>query len=437
MTTERTRPRAGFRLLQKSLRAFFHTFYLLEVSGLEHVPTRGPVIVCANHVNPFDAIILGACLPRRIRFVAWNRTFSKPVIGSLLRLTGCIPIDRDRPNLSAFKESLRWLAAGNILGIFPEGKYTDTGHLAELKPGTARIALSANATVVPATLTGAYRAWPLRGLKSKMFPRPWKIALKFHPAIEPGRLASGTVHDQRAVAQQLIDQIGAAIDSTLKPAIRAEGKIDALVEQPAPHIRLYEWFLCVVLLVTLRRLGAVVAMAYFAYLLADILWIPQSRLTRFLRNFSTPVALAAAYPVLVDLIGPPPQGPWLASYAVVLAYTLWAMIHYCFTKYLRFQRFVRGWLLTLYLGLLEQMWLPWIERPTLIISLAVFTLAFDFANNRNRFWTAVVVVPVTLAVAASVRGYSGAGLLASVLTVMLVYAYTSVFKFRAHDGQRI
>lgn len=128
----------GQRLLRRALWRFFRTFYLLDVTGLEHVPARGPVVIAANHVNPFDAIILGASLSRRIRFIVWNRTFAQPVIGTLLRLTGCIPVNRDRPDTTAFKEALRWLADGNILGIFPEGKYTENGHLSELKPGTTR-----------------------------------------------------------------------------------------------------------------------------------------------------------------------------------------------------------------------------------------------------------------------------------------------------------
>ena len=178
------RPGFGFRLLSKILLSFFRSFYLLEIKGLENIPASGPVIIAANHVNPFDAVIIGLSLRRRIRFVVWNKTFTVPVIGWLLRATGCIPIDREKPDLGAFKESLRWLGGGNILGIFPEGRYTVDGHLSEVKPGTARIALAAKAAVVPATLTGAYRAWRFRGPAAKLFPHPWKIVLKFHPPID-------------------------------------------------------------------------------------------------------------------------------------------------------------------------------------------------------------------------------------------------------------
>ena len=98
----------GFRLLQRALRSFFRICYLLEVRGAEHVPPAGPVIIAANHVNPFDAIIIGACAPRRVRFIVWNRTFDKPALRWILTAVGCIPINRDRPDTGAFKEALRF-----------------------------------------------------------------------------------------------------------------------------------------------------------------------------------------------------------------------------------------------------------------------------------------------------------------------------------------
>jgi 1-acyl-sn-glycerol-3-phosphate acyltransferase len=391
------RPSLGFRLLQRFLRAFFRAFYLLEVKGLENIP-NGPVVLAANHVNPFDAIILGAVAPRRVRFVVWNRTFDKPAFRWIMTAVGCIPINRDRPDTTAFKESLRWLATGNILGIFPEGRYTETGHLHELKPGTMRIAMAAGAAVVPATITGAYRAWPLRGANAKAFPRPWKIQLKFHPPIFPG--------DDRAAAEALTRQLADAINSTLEPAVRAEAKVDRLIAQPASHLRLYEWFLCVVL-VALRQ--PILAGLYFAYLLVDIYAIRQSALPRFLRNFSPALVLVVAYPLMLPL-------EWW--HAAVFAYVLWTMIQLCYKKYLPFQRYVRGLLLATYAGL-------FLPHPGLTVMLAVYTLAFQ------RWWLAA------LAIGSWALGYSPTWLALNALIVAVIFVYMHLFKFRAHDGRRI
>lgn len=426
----------GFLLLQRCLRGFFRIFYLLDVSGTEHIPASGPVVIAGNHVNPFDAIIIGACAPRPIRFIVWNRTFNKPALRWIMNAIGCIPINRDRPDTVAFKESLRWLAAGHILGIFPEGRYTETGHLHELKPGTMRIALAANATVVPATLTGAYKAWPLRGVNAKAFPRPWKISLRFHPPLTIPHQPS-SISDQRTAAVELTDKLAAAINSTLEPAMRAEQKIDRLLEQPAPPLRLYEWFLPVVLTLTRQRACAWIGGIYFLYLLGDVYLIHQTATTRALRNFSPALTLLAAYPFLLAVIGPPIGGLWIAGNLVVLGYALWMLVTYCFNHYRQFQRLVRGLLVTLYLGLLGLLLVPDLPRPSLVLTVALFLLTFDYAHHRRRFYPALLLLLAALGPALVIRGDAWGWLPASPLVVATVFLYMHLFKFRAHDGRRI
>jgi len=437
------RPGLGYRLLQRFLLTFFRAFYLFEARGLENVPASGAVIVAANHINVFDALMIAAVVPRRMRFVAWNRTFTMPVIGWFMRASGCIPIDREKPDMAAFKQSLRWLADGNVLGIFPEGKYTTDGHLMPVKQGTARIALAAGATVVPATITGNYRAWPSSGPAKKMFPRPWKVSLKFHP---PFHVAPA---DVREAARELTEKIVGAINSILEPAVRAEEKVDRLVAQPASHIRIYEWFLCVVLLATRQLWAAVVAGVYFVHQLADIYLIQQSLATRIARNFSPLVALALAYPALTRALGLPAVAGvaldwWSVSAVLAYGYVVWVHINYCFAKYLQFQRLVRGSLLTLYGALLALLFLPVMRQPLplviqpgVVAPLVLFVLVFDFAHERNRFWAALPVALNAWVAAIVARRYPVWFAALSGVTVALVFAYMNLFKFRAHDGRRI
>lgn len=448
MSASATRPGPGYRILQTVLLRFFRAFYLFEVKGLEHLPASGPLIVAANHINVFDALMIAACVPRRTRFVAWNRTFTLPVIGWFMRACGCIPVDREKPDTAAFKESLRWLAGGNVLGIFPEGKYTTDGHLMPVKQGAARIALAAGATVVPATITGAYRSWPSSGPAKKMLPRPWKVSLKFHP---PLHTASASA-DARAAARELTEKIAEAINRTLEPALHAEAKVDRLVEQPAPHIRIYEWFFCVVALAAWWRThwdwrALAIAAAYVAYVIADVYVIRQSRLTRALRNFSPVAALVAAFPILRDAFGPMPEIEWrggeivrLICATVAASYMAWTMCAYHFLKYLQFQRFVRGYLVALYLTLLVLLFAPALQRmwlTALAVALSAYTLAYDFGHDRRRFRAACLPVIASCAALILLRGYPLFGVALNLAAVGLVFGYINVFKFRAHDGRRI
>lgn len=258
-----------------------------------------------------------------------------------------------------------------------------------------------------------------------MILRPWKIALKFHPPIETTGERAAAIRDQRA----------AAINGALEPAIRAEEKVDALVVQPAPHIRIYEWFLCVVLLALRAWPATLVAGIYFVYLLADVFVIRQSRRTRALRNFAPVLALAGAYPSLAGILGPPATGPWLVAYVVSGAYALWAAVNYCFRRYLQFQRFVRGLLLTLYATVLTVAAMPAQHRQRVVVSLALFVLLFDLGQARRRCYATIVPVAGTCLGAAILAGYGAVDALVNVLTVAGVFGYMRVFKMRAHDGR--
>jgi 1-acyl-sn-glycerol-3-phosphate acyltransferase len=56
----------------------------------------------------------------------------------------------------AFEEVARALAAGELVGLFPEGKITDTGEMYPFRPGIARILERSPVPVVPMALRGLW-----------------------------------------------------------------------------------------------------------------------------------------------------------------------------------------------------------------------------------------------------------------------------------------
>ncbi|MEO1087692.1 MAG: 1-acyl-sn-glycerol-3-phosphate acyltransferase, partial [Acidobacteriota bacterium] len=73
-------------------RSFYSRF---EVSGLEHLPTSGPVILCANHVNALaDAVVVQAAMPRPIHPVARSGLFRSPIFRPILHFIQAVPIAR-------------------------------------------------------------------------------------------------------------------------------------------------------------------------------------------------------------------------------------------------------------------------------------------------------------------------------------------------------
>jgi glycerol-3-phosphate O-acyltransferase/dihydroxyacetone phosphate acyltransferase len=142
----------GSRLVRALARLLLGVFYRrLEVSGAEHVPVHGPLILVANHQNALvDPMILLVAVERRLRPVAKAPLFHHPLIGPCLRLAGAIPVHRrqeggDDPtrNEAMFRTAAATLQAGGAILIFPEGVSQAVPTLMPLRTGTARLLLAA------------------------------------------------------------------------------------------------------------------------------------------------------------------------------------------------------------------------------------------------------------------------------------------------------
>lgn len=125
-----------------------------EVTGREHVPRKGPLIVAANHLSNADPPILAAGVRyRRIRYMAKVELFRFP-IGVIIRLYGAFPVRRFEADARALLAAERILRHGGVLGMFPEGHRSRTGYVGTPRPGTGLIALRTGAPVLPCAIIG-------------------------------------------------------------------------------------------------------------------------------------------------------------------------------------------------------------------------------------------------------------------------------------------
>jgi 1-acyl-sn-glycerol-3-phosphate acyltransferase len=137
-----------------------HTVYRVRQQGLENIPDEGACIVVCNHVSYVDAIVIAACVRRPIRFVMDHRIFRTPLLSFIFRAMRTIPIASARENSAlkqrAFAEVAAALAAGEIVGIFPEGRLTHTGDINPFRPGVRQIVEATAVPVVPMALRGLW-----------------------------------------------------------------------------------------------------------------------------------------------------------------------------------------------------------------------------------------------------------------------------------------
>jgi 1-acyl-sn-glycerol-3-phosphate acyltransferase len=154
-----------------------HTIYRVHEEGLDRIPATGGCVIVCNHVSYVDAIVIAACVRRPIRFVMDHRIFRIPVLNFIFRNMNAIPIAPAKEDAAmkerAFEEAAKALKAGEIIGIFPEGRLTDTGELNTFRPGLQRILEQSPAPVVPMALRGLWGSFFSRSHEGKAMRR-WK-----------------------------------------------------------------------------------------------------------------------------------------------------------------------------------------------------------------------------------------------------------------------
>lgn len=153
-----------------------------RISGREHVPRRGPVILAANHLAVLDSFYLTLAARRPTSFLAKAEYFDRPgVIGALQRwffsALGQIPVDR-RGGASAapaIDAATRIIAAGGVWGIHPEGTRSPDGRLYRGRTGAVRVAMETGVPVLPVAITGtadsdASARWRRRRVTVQILP---------------------------------------------------------------------------------------------------------------------------------------------------------------------------------------------------------------------------------------------------------------------------
>ncbi len=140
-------------LLKFIFRTYFRVFYKVEVIGLDNIPQTGAVILTCNHVSNFDPPFVGGFvgLRRDPIYIIKKELVDVPIIGTVLKSFGFIPVDRYRKggDLHAIKQALKVIKEGKALFIFPEGTRSKTGKPIKPKAGVGFLLWHCQAPVIP------------------------------------------------------------------------------------------------------------------------------------------------------------------------------------------------------------------------------------------------------------------------------------------------
>lgn len=205
-----------YSLIRLFLRLFFRIFTRLDVKGLENLPSSGGYIAAANHLGYLDVGIVYLLLNRRdIILIVAEKYRRYAFTRWLVKVLGCIWIDRFNADIHAVRTVLKRLHNGGVLVISPEGTRSKTGALIEGKPGSGYLAAKSGAPVLPVAVAGTEDS---RVLPQLLRFRRVQIRLRVGEIFTLPPLEGRTDRDQ--VLQGYVDEIMCRIAIMLPPAYR-------------------------------------------------------------------------------------------------------------------------------------------------------------------------------------------------------------------------
>jgi len=137
----------------------------------EAIPKKGRVILAGTHKSKSDPLIIGSSTKRCVRGLAKAELFKNPFGRFLFKGLGAIPVYRDAEDRSSvIPACTELLEKEELIGIMPEGTINRTDNkIMPFKTGVIRIALEANAPIVPFAIIGKvdekYKSFVGKGIK--------------------------------------------------------------------------------------------------------------------------------------------------------------------------------------------------------------------------------------------------------------------------------
>ena len=183
-----------------------------RVIGVEHVPKTGGAVLAMTHFGYLEFALVEwvtwLATRRRIRFMAKQSAFDKPVVGWLLRGMGHIAVDM-KAGAAAYAKAVTALRDGELLGVFPEAGVSASFTVRDLKSGAVRLAAEAGVPIIPVAVWGGQRLLTKRhrvGFFERFgvpvtfaFGAPMSVQADDDTHVETDRL--------RATLQRLVDRL--------------------------------------------------------------------------------------------------------------------------------------------------------------------------------------------------------------------------------------
>lgn len=194
--------------LSKLVAKVFCSYRVQDRERLGNLPEG--LLIVSNHVSFLDPPFIGAAFREPLFYFARKTLFDHPVANFLFTRVNAIPVNQEKPELSALKHVINLLKEGEKVLIFPEGERTLDGKIkTEGEPGVGMIVCKAGVPVLPVRLFGPEKALPRGSKKLKRHP----VTLAVGELIDLGDLirdeSLSTKDRYQAIANRIMGTIAA------------------------------------------------------------------------------------------------------------------------------------------------------------------------------------------------------------------------------------
>lgn len=181
-----------------------HTLYRIRVLGEENIPLRGPALLVSNHVSFVDALLIGASVPRFIRFMLHRDYYDIGWLSWLFRLMKAVPVaaTNRREIVESIRRPRKELQDGHVVCIFAEGAISRTGHLLPFKRGFEKVVEGTDIPIIPVHLDQVWGS--IFSFKGGRFFWKWPKLIPYHVTVSFGAPLppnSGTTAVRQAVSE--------------------------------------------------------------------------------------------------------------------------------------------------------------------------------------------------------------------------------------------
>lgn len=192
-------------------------FFIKGISGLERLPENGPYVLVANHISPFDHLLVGAVIEivygRKVYFLAKKRLFRSRLSRLWGNSMGAIPVDPGTKALEPYRRVRDLLKQGEIVCVYPEGAIGQGAQMLPFKRGAIWIASQSCAPVVPVGIIGT----DLVLRKGQYIPTRHLVSLAFGAIMEPQSSPRETASPSANLLGRVREAIELLADANLSP----------------------------------------------------------------------------------------------------------------------------------------------------------------------------------------------------------------------------